>query len=899
MGNCYYLFKKIYGENDEKIDNDLIKVNFFKENEKSTYSMFYKINHPCKSIRLFGSKFYENNKDNCKICINFEEMNLMEFYEVKDNDHKLKVVLSLDIEKVTDLSYIFCGCSMLENIDDFHNLKLENITSLSNMFYGCSSLKKLPDISNWNTENVKDMSDMFYGCSSLKEIPDITKWDTSNVTDMSNIFSKCTQLKSLPDISKWNTKKVSDMSYMFNDCTSLKSLCPISKWKTYNVKNMSYMFYNCSSLEMLPYISSWDTSNVKNMSYMFYGCSSLKEIDEGISKWNTDKVKDISNMFTNCNSLQKVPDISNWKIYKENNAKNIENDNTDYKVKGSMENDNLKYIPQIIMKFNEANEIKGNTISELRKELRNIIGSDNFSIIDVKRGSLTIIIALQFLILKYLKNKKSLKDITKDFNDKILQDVKTLSEKLKNSEFISLGQSTMTPDFVDENVMDLSKEENKKEIASKILRLGTKNTTNEISNDDNILELANEIEIKDFENFIEKLSLDANEQQNNHQKFINKLEKYNKFFDEEVKKALQNSVFEYKIIHIFVVYKDDSHYSKEKDKCENSGNLVKKILFHGTNVDAVTGILSSQFRDARIHILGIGSYFTDSLDYAGYYAKETKEYSRIPKVGESFSVVGSEIYYDQYKLDKVYDCYKKNIGVEKNGVRCAFADYNTRIMSKIELDGFKQFKATEFLITDKSQILPLYGITLKRVEYLIIWRDINFDPSNPNGFPQQDFLKMQEFHRKIKSFTLRDVNAKIYQMLNDDDALALLKRKKYNKVVIITNGYNDGQNFILKSRQIIGGNPIAAVSSYNVANHIGWVKNMENVLLLNGQDFHEKFFDCVKRNDAELYEELRKEIIQYYQKEIPDFYLNESTYNLFNFPNFKKDGDFGELYFND
>jgi hypothetical protein len=287
------------------------------------------------------------------------------------------------------------------------------------------------------------------------------------------------------------------------------------------------------------------------------------------------------------------------------------------------------------------------------------------------------------------------------------------------------------------------------------------------------------------------------------------------------------------------------------------------------------------------------------LDYACFYARETKQYSSIPLVGESFSVVGSEIYYDQYKLDKVYDCYKKNIGVEKNGVRCAFADYNTRIMSKIELDGFKQFKATEFLITDKSQILPLYGITLKRVEYLIIWRDINFDPSNPNGFPQQDFLKMQEFHRKIKSFTLRDVNAKIYQMLNDDDALALLKRKKYNKVVIITNGYNDGQNFLLKSRQIIGGNPIAAVSSYNVASHIGWVKNMENVLLLNGQDFHEKFFDCVKRNDAELYEELRKEIIQYYQEEIPDFNLSESTYNLFNFPNFKKDGDFGELYFND
>ena len=327
--------------------------------------------------------------------------------------------------------------------------------------------------------------------------------------------------------------------------------------------------------------------------------------------------------------------------------------------------------------------------------------------------------------------------------------------------------------------------------------------------------------------------------------------------------------------------------------------MVNKILFHGTNVDAVTGILSSQFRDAKKHILGIGSYFTDSLDYACFYARETKQYSSIPLVGESFSVVGSEIYYDQYKIDKVYDGNKRDIEVEKNGVRCAYADYGTYIMTKMRLDGYKQFKATEFLITDKSQILPLYGITLRRVEYLIIWRDFNFDPSNINNFAQEDFLKMQKFHREIKAFALRDVNAKLYQMTNDENALDLLKRKKYNKVIIITNGYNDGKNFILKSRKIIGANTIAAVLSYNIANHIEWVQNMENVLLLNGQIFHEKFFDCVKRNDARLYEELRKEIIQHYQAEIPGFNLNKSTDNLFNFPNFKKSGDFSELFFDD
>ena len=33
---------------------------------------------------------------------------------------------------------------------------------MSFMFYGCSSLNNLPDISKWDTKNVKDMSSMFY-----------------------------------------------------------------------------------------------------------------------------------------------------------------------------------------------------------------------------------------------------------------------------------------------------------------------------------------------------------------------------------------------------------------------------------------------------------------------------------------------------------------------------------------------------------------------------------------------------------------------------------------------------------------------------------------------------------------------------------------------------------------
>ena len=36
---------------------------------------------------------------------------------------------------------------------------------------------------------------------------------------------------------------------------------------------------------------------------------------------------------------------------------------------------------------------------------------------------------------------------------------------------------------------------------------------------------------------------------------------------------------------------------------------------------------------------------------------------------------------------------------------------------------------------------------------------------------------------------------------------------------------------------------------------------MENVLILNGLDCNEKFFNCIKMNEKTLYNQLREEII--------------------------------------
>jgi len=243
--------------NNEKLD-DLINKLLEKDPEKRIGWDDY-FNHPffrkeikiiykrkiknINKIRIFGKKFVENNKDKCKIIYKEKEYLLTEFLDIKEDEDLLELKL-FPIDKITDMSNIFCNCDSIES---------------------------LPDLSDWNTNKVTNMSFMFFNCGSLEYLPDISNLNTNNVTDMSKMFFNCHSLKTLPDISKWNTNKVTNMKFMFGCCENLKSLPDISKWDTSSVTDMSYMFFNCPSLESLPDISEWDINNVTNFRFIFQG----------------------------------------------------------------------------------------------------------------------------------------------------------------------------------------------------------------------------------------------------------------------------------------------------------------------------------------------------------------------------------------------------------------------------------------------------------------------------------------------------------------------------------------------------------------------------------------------------------------------------------------------------
>mgnify|MGYP004452822769 CR=1 FL=1 len=233
------------------------------------------------------------------------------------------LVTDKTFEKITDMSYMFYGCSSLTSLNA-NNFNTSNATKMSSMFSGCKSLSRL-DLSGFDTSKVTNMLLMFSNCSNLTSL-DVSSFNTSKVTNMAGMFSNCKSLTNL-DIRNFDTSSVADemdmmiytsMGYMFSGCSSLTSL-DLSNFNTENVTDMSYMFSECSNLTTLD-VGNFDTSNVTSMDGMFYNCKGLKTLDVG--GFNTSKVSGMVSMFSGCSSLTSL-DVSGFNTSKVNNMANM------------------------------------------------------------------------------------------------------------------------------------------------------------------------------------------------------------------------------------------------------------------------------------------------------------------------------------------------------------------------------------------------------------------------------------------------------------------------------------------------------------------------------------------------------------------------------------------------
>ena len=89
------------------------EINFDEYKNKCT--LFYKVSSFQKNIKIFDAKFCGNNSQNCQIIINGQKQNICDYYQNINFENNITIELILNNE-VTDLNYMFNGCSSLSSI---------------------------------------------------------------------------------------------------------------------------------------------------------------------------------------------------------------------------------------------------------------------------------------------------------------------------------------------------------------------------------------------------------------------------------------------------------------------------------------------------------------------------------------------------------------------------------------------------------------------------------------------------------------------------------------------------------------------------------------------------------------------------------------------------------------
>lgn len=358
---------------------------------------------------------------------------------------------------------------------------------------------------------------------------------------------------------------------------------------------------------------------------------------------------------------------------------------------------------------------------------------------------------------------------------------------------------------------------------------------------------------------------------------------YNYDFCKKLSELKKESVFEYAITGMASILKDSSEYEgyKKKDK-----DIVSEFLLIGSIPKYVSRML---IKGCYVEHgkLGVGFYFSDMLDYSYCYSARSKE---IPKVGEKFCAIAGEVSFRKDKAvkvvdnshigyikeetykDKILDKKYADIIAKRGGINYGISGHNfTRIIRDSEISLYEnKFVGRDYLISFDEQINLLYGITFQREEYCIIWKD-------PNS------KKIEDARENIENL----VRYNLYYEKDRESALKLISRKKYNKIILISNigDEQEGKAFIQRARSILGFDVFVLLFSTN-KDHLKWVIDIPNVLFCHEHKYCVEY--CSGFNEKGL-NNLKSKLETAYKCKFKDIK------GAFDYPLFKKEGEFDSI----
>ena len=368
---------------------------------------------------------------------------------------------------------------------------------------------------------------------------------------------------------------------------------------------------------------------------------------------------------------------------------------------------------------------------------------------------------------------------------------------------------------------------------------------------------------------------------------LGKYEIFYSLFEKQFDKALRNSVFEFSAVSLVVIDRQDyDTFETERKKCQNR---VDRILFHGTQIQPISSILTGLFRKSinSGYQHGKGVYFTDSLDNCWFYGGvegNRANMNIIPKVGDTFTCIASLVYYDKRGFLQVED-YKTRIQPGKNQINFAYAGCELETIKKPD---FKTFVGTEYVVWELDQICPYISIKFKREEYCVIWRDNNL---SEEAIHKSEFDKVfKDFLKERIKYIKQSAKYNIYPCKTTDEALKIVNRKKYNKIILLSNIGPDygGKDFVDKARKIIQSDVIVLFLSYSES-HLKWVPQYKNALFCNEPYFYEEYLESF--TDEMKLRELIKKLENHYKVKF------NFDNNFLYFPLYKTEGFYSDLYF--